>query len=136
MTYPSDKPPNYSEDFYKFINGIAELSLGQSVGGKMKKTMKKQGPYWLIIAFLLVGWLWTVTIHDIYVKDTVEKARRLDSLAVELENRVNELDGAWEAYIVTRERLESGSEAMRKINALEHRIDVMGDVLAKWRAED
>ena len=109
---------------------------------KMKEFLKKQSPYWLIIAFLLVGWLWTVTIHDIYARDTVEKTARLnahalelETLAVELESRVNELDGAWEVYIVTRERLESGSEAMRKIKALEHRVDVMGDVLTKWRLD-
>jgi len=102
-------------------------------GSKVREFLKKQCIFWPIIAFFFVGWLWTVTIRDIYTKDTVEKARRLDSLATELENKVNELDGAWEVYIVTRERLESGSEAMRKINALEHRVDVMGDVLTEWR---
>ena len=101
----------------------------------MKEFIKKQGIYLPIIAFLFVGWLWTVTINDIYTKSTAEKARRLDALAVELENRVNELSGAWEVYIVTRERLESGSGAMRKINALEHRMDVMGDILTKWRLD-
>ncbi len=101
----------------------------------MKDFLKKQSIYWAVIAIFFVGWLWTVTIHDIYTKNTAEKANRLDSLAVELESRVNELSGAWEVYIVTRERLESGSEAMRKINALEHRMDVMGDILTKWRLD-
>ena len=102
----------------------------------MKEFIKKQGIYLPIIAIFFVGWLWTVTIHDIYTKNTAEKANRLDSLAVELESRVNELSGAWKTYIETRERLESGSEAMNKISALEHRVDVMGEVLVMWRLNE
>ncbi|KKL76557.1 hypothetical protein LCGC14_2043680 [marine sediment metagenome] len=101
----------------------------------MKDFLKKQSIYWAVIAIFFVGWLWTVTIHDIYTKNTAEKARRLDALTVELESRANELNGAWKTYIETRERLESGSEAMNKISALEHRVDMMGDVLTEWRLD-
>ena len=101
----------------------------------MKDFLKKQSIYWAVIAFFFVGWLWTVTIHDIYAKDTVERARRLDSLAIELESKVMGLNKSWEIYLETRERLESGSEAMNKISALEHRVDVMGDILTKWRLD-
>ena len=101
----------------------------------MKGFIKKQGTYWAIIAVFFGGWLWTVTINDIYTKNTAEKARRLDTLAIELENKVNKLNYEWKEHIKTRERLEGGSEAMRKIRALEHRVDVMGDVLTKWRID-
>ena len=99
----------------------------------MKDFLKKQSIYWAVIAIFFVGWLWTVTIHDIYTKNTAGNARRLDALAIELESRANGLNEAWKTYIETRERWKNGSEAMNKISVLEHRIDVMGDILTEWR---
>ena len=99
----------------------------------MTRLLKKQSTYWAIIAIFFIGWLWVVTIHDIYTKNTAERARRLDTVAIELESRANGLSEAWKTYIETRERWKNGSEEMNKISVLEHRMDVMGDILTKWR---